>query len=185
MTILPIAEDKIKITLTHTEVIACFGEYEQLVALTPKVKLSLNLLLNEAIVDKKLFSDNCKISAQIRVIKSVGCEILLTAIKLKKKKLYQNCLFKFSDSDNLTKGILRLYKNTDLPIFDSELYKYNEEYHLIISGENLKENLFFLNEYSSFISEEVTDIEYTREYAKPIIMSNAIKKYGCAFKDFS
>lgn len=181
MTVSVIAQNKIKISLTHTEVIACFGEYEKLLSLSPKVKNSLNMLLNDILSTHSLFYGNCKISAKIRLIKSYGCEIILTALLPKRKTPNKECVFEFSDTSALTGGITELYKNKTNLRFLSHLYETDSGYRLIINCKNPKENLFFLHEFCFKISDSPQDIEYTKEYGKPLILNCAIERYGKAF----
>lgn len=181
MTVSLITKNKLKIALTHTEVLACFGEYEQLFSMTPRVKTALNLLLSDIIASKRVFSDNCKISAKLEVKRNFGCEITLTALSSQRKAPEKECIFEFSDSEALTHGITELYKNKSNLRFKSHLYKTESGYRLIASCKNPKESLFLLNEFCFKISDNLKDIEYTKEYGKPLILNCAIEKYGRIF----
>lgn len=181
MTVSIVAQNKIKITLTHTEVITCFGEYEKLCSLSPKVKASLNMLLSDIITTNSLFHKSCKISAKIKVRKSFGCEIILTALLPKRTSPEKECIFEFSDSEALTAGIFELYKNKSTLRLRSHLYKTDNSYQLMVSCSNPKERLFLLHEFCFKISDSFLDIEYTKEYGKPLILNCAIEKYGKAF----
>lgn len=181
MTVSVITQNKIKISLTHTEVIACFGEYERLLGLSPKIKNSLSMLLNDIISEHSLFEKNCKISAKIRLIKNCGCEITLTALLPKRKTPNRECVFEFFDIEALTGGITELYKTKANLRFLSHLYKTDNGYRLIINCKNPKERLFFLHEFCFKISDKPQDIEYTKEYGKPLILNCAIEKYAKAF----
>ena len=70
MTVSVVSPQKIKISLTHTEFIACFGEYEKLLNLTSKAKILLKILINDIISDNPSFSAADKISAKIQLIKT-------------------------------------------------------------------------------------------------------------------
>lgn len=181
MTVSKVAQNKIKIFLTHTEVITCFGEYEKLLGLSPKVKTSLNLLLSDILSKHPLFNGNKKISAKIKLCKDFGCEIILTALLPKRKIPNSECVFVFQDSDALTSGIWELYKNKTNHRYLSHLYKTDNGYSLIINSQNPKEHLFFLNEFCFKIESNSEYIAYTKEYGKPLILNCAIEKYGKIF----
>lgn len=178
MTVSVLAQNKIKILLTHTEVITCFGKYDTLYSLTPKVKTSLNMLLSDIITTHSLFNRNCKISAKIKVRKNLGCEILLVALLPKRKTPDNECIFEFSDTEALTAGITELYKNKRNLRFLSHLYKTEQGYSLIVNCKNPKERLFLLNEFCFKISDSKNAVEYTKEYGKPLILNCAIERYG-------
>lgn len=181
MTVSVITQNKIRILLTHTEVITCFGEYSTLYSLGPKVKSSLNLLLNDIITTHSLFNKNCKISAKIKVKENFGCEILLVALLPKRKTPDNECVFEFSDSEALTAGITELYKNVRNFRFLSHLYKTEKGYSLIVNCQNPKEQLFVLHEFCFEINDSQNAVEYTKEYGKPLILNCAIERYGKFF----
>ena len=181
MTVSVVSAKKIKVTLTHTEVIACFGEYERLLNLTPKTKICLMLLLNDIISKHLPLLKADEISAKISLVKNRGCIITLTAPLCKTEGTDTECLFKFQDSNALTNGITELYKNKANHKFLSQLYESNNGYCLIVRCKSPTERLFLLHEFCPYISEDKKDIEYVREYGKPLILNSAIKKYGKAF----
>ena len=182
MTVSIIAKNKLRILLTHTEVIACFGEYEKLFGMTSGVKTALNFLINDIISQKRIFGENSKISAKLTVRRNFGCEIILTELLPKITDTEESgCLFEFEDSDALTRGIAELYKNKSNFGFKSHLYKTESGYRLLVSCKKPKERLFLLNEFCFKISENLRDIEYTKEYGKPLILNCAIEKYGEIF----
>ncbi len=181
MTVSVVSAKKIKVTLTHTEVIACFGEYESLINLTPKTKICLILLLNDIISKHLPFLKANEISAKISLIKNRGCIITLSAPLYKTECTEAECLFEFSNSDALTNGITELYKNKSNHKFLSQLYETDKGYCLIVRCKNPTEKLFLLHEFCPKISEDARDIEYVREYGKPLILNSAIKRYGKAF----
>lgn len=181
MTVSVVSPQKIKIFLTHTEVIACFGEYERLLDLVPKAKICLTLLINDIIEGNRSFSKADKISAKIKLIKQKGCIITLTASLHHRKCDTSECLFEFSGADDLTNALTALYKMGTNRKISSHLYKTENKYQLIANCINPKEKLFLLHEFCSKISDSVWDIETVREYGKPLILNSAIKSYGRAF----
>ncbi len=181
MTVSVVSDKKIKILLTHTEVMACFGEYERLLTLTPKTKISLTLLLNDIISKNPSFSKAVKISAKIKLIKNNGCIITLISLPPENEPHRSECLFEFHSGDALTDAITALYKNENNRQVLSHLYKTDNSYNLIISCKNPKEKFFLLQEFCPKISEDIWDIEYVREYGKPLILNSAIKSYGKVF----
>ena len=181
MNVYTIAQNKIKISLTHTEVIACFGEYDRLYNMSQKTKTALTLLLNDIITAHPIFNKNCKISAKIKLKRNIGCEIVLTALSAERNSPPKECIFEFSDSESLTRGIVELYKNRRYSKLRSHLYKTENGYRLMVNCKDPKNRLFLLHEYCFKISDSPRDIEYTKEYGKPLILNCAIEKYGKAF----
>lgn len=181
MTVTKIAQNKIKIFLTDTEVSACFGDYEQLRQMSPKVKNALNLLLSDIIAESAIFEENCRISAKLSLKRGVGCEILLSALVAERRQPNKECIFEFDDSESLTLGIKELYKKRRNLQIISHLYETEMGYRLIVNCKNPKEKLFLLNEFCFKTSDKAEEIAYVKEYGKPLILNCAIEKYGKAF----
>ena len=181
MTVSVVSHKIIKISLTHTEVIACFGEYEKILNLSPKTRIRLTLLINDIISENPSFSETDKISAKIQLVKNKGCVITLTSLLPENKDNLSECLFEFSGADSMTDAITTLYKMGAYHKILSHLYKTDTKYHLIVNCINPKEKFFLLHEFCSKISDSAQDIEYVREYGKPLILNYAIKIYGEAF----
>ena len=181
MTVTKTAQNRIKILLTDTEVITCFGDYDALYQMTPKAKLSLQLLLNDIIANSNIPKNDCKISAKLHLKRGEGCEIILSVMVAERLLPFTECIFEFSDSESLTLGIKTLYKNNRTFNMQSHLYETEKGYGLIINCKNPKERLFLLNEFCTKTSDKTEEIEYTKEYGKPLILNCAIEKYGKAF----
>ncbi len=181
MTVSVLAQNKIKIILTHTEVISCFGEYSKLCSLTPLVKTSLTMLFSDIIASSNVFPENCKISAKIKVKESVGCEITLTAFSPGRKAVAEEWVFLFPDSESLTKALIELYKAKSNLRFQSHLYKNDSSYCLFLRCKNAKERFFWLNEFCFGKTNDAITAAHIKEYGKPLILNCAIEKYGKAF----
>ncbi|MBO5019249.1 MAG: adaptor protein MecA [Clostridia bacterium] len=181
MNVSVVSPQKIKISLTHTEFIACFGEYEKLLNLTSKAKILLKILINDIISDNPSFSAAEKITAKIQLIKNRGCIITITALSGESESENIDCLFEFFNGDAMTDAVTAIYKNKNNRKISSHLYKTENKYQLIINCNNPKEKFFFLHEFCSDISEDISDIEYVREYGKPLILNSAINSCGRAF----
>lgn len=181
MTVSLISAQKIKIALTHTEVMACFGDYEKLLSLTPKTKLCITFLINNIISKNPSFLKAEKINAKIKITKNKGCQIVLAVIPTHKENLYTECLFEFYSTNAMTDAMTALYNNKINHKITSYLYKIENRYCLIVNYENPREKLFLLHEFCSKISEDKRDIEYVKEHGTPLILNSAIKNCGKAF----
>lgn len=180
MTVSQINKNQIKITLTNIEVLGCFGTYERLYGMSKNIKSSLNALVREILEDYAFYKKNSKIIAKIKVKKHIGCEIILSSIQ-NRYSTYNHMIFEFTNSENLTRGILLLYKNKENKNLKSSLYKINNTFRLIIYSDKNLDRFFIMNEFCYIKSNCETLIAYTEEYGKLLIKNNAIHIYGQAF----
>ena len=100
--------------------------------------------------------------------------------KIRLKIVTKRYAFLFSDSESLTKAILFLLKIPKTEFCRSSLYKLEQKY--ILLTENLSCDVTdSLHEFCLIKTKNPLIIEYIKEYGKPLIINNAIKRYGVAF----
>ncbi len=166
MTIYRLSPNKFKIFLTKTEILYGFGGYDSLIFMRNKTKEKIkSLVLN---ILKPPFN-NMMIKGKIIVLKS-GCFINIDIINSNNESVYL-----FENCDRLIKNISYLY-----PFFKfekSDLYLYKNKYYLSISREFLP--------FKKYKIKNKILIESAKEYGKPLVLNNAIYRFGKAFiKDF-
>ena len=103
----------------------------------------------------------------------------MTNTPLQRKIKTSEMLFTFKNSEDLTQGILFLYRKK--PLIKSSLYKYNSVYHLIITADDRWPIIRQLLEFANFKTKNYLLIAQTREYFKPIVLGSAVEIYGKAF----
>ena len=160
---------KLKITLTNTEVLTIFGDYEELLSLNKNTKYAVYALIRE-ILDEELYDSN-KTTIKIKAKKPLGCEITLNREE-------NDYLLFFDSCQKLEKAIKTLNKN-----LKSDLYKTEIGYCLLIKSYNEK-SLLNAENYCSNSSSSYLTAAYIREYAKPLIKDNAINIWQKTFIDF-
>jgi len=181
MTIMQINEKRTKITLSHVEVISCFGTYERLKSSPDSVKFTIRALLCDILNGYAAKYNDCRLLARVRAEQNCGCEITLSVIEKECRGKVAEYVFDFCDSENLTKAVKVLYGQKDLRNLESSLYKMSGGYRLIVKTSENTQRLFIINEFSSRKSDSRTVVEYTREHGRLLIENNAIEKYGSAF----
>lgn len=170
--------NKIKITLTHTEVICCFGAYKNLLNMSPKTKNTIKLLLSDIIEEYYGFLNNEKISADIKTQIHNGCVIILSYPKFKNWNEYVIC---FNNSENLIDGTLHLYHILRKKTYTSSLYILNKKYYILLSLNIDKRRIMSLRKFTYSITNDSVKPEYIREYGKVITEQNAVLKLSSAF----
>ena len=91
--------------------------------------------------------------------------------------------FIFENSEKLTLALNCLYSSRATRNLKSNLYLFNEKYYLtIISNEN--KSVFKISEFADNYSKSYLLISFLNEYAKNLIIENAISKYGKAFSKY-
>lgn len=85
----------------------------------------------------------------------------------------------FCDTESLTNAVLFLFK-TKSKSAKSSLYKLKDKYVLIFENIN-RRILMATNEFCFYKTDNALKIEFVKEYGKPLIMNNAVKRYGTAF----
>ncbi len=88
-------------------------------------------------------------------------------------------LYVFANSEDLTNGMIFLYKKK--PLIKSSLYKSYSDYRLILTADERWPTLRQLSEFAKFKTKNYIQIAQTREHSKPLVMGNAVKIYGKAF----
>ncbi len=166
MTIYRLSPDNFKIFLTKTEIKYGFGGYENLIFMKNGTRKKIkSLVLN---IIKPPFN-NMIIRGKIVILKS-GCLINIDIIKETEETVYL-----FENCDRLIRNIGYLY-----PFFKfekSDLYLYKNEYFLALNREFLP-----LEKYKT---KNKILVAKAKEYGKPLVLNDAIYRFGKAFiKDF-
>lgn len=172
---------KIKILLSDTEVMCCFGSYENLSTMDAKIKSYLNALIRDIIYENSNLFNKKKAKVRIKIARENGCEILIFPIGSIENMKEQETVFEFSNSENLTLAILHLYKSKAYTLYKSSLYKVSGGYRLIVKNKNGKTHHLQINEFYRFKSEDFLVVAETKEYGKQLIKDSAIEQYGKAF----
>ena len=180
MTVLKLSHNRLKIIISNTEVLCCFGSYESLGKMTDSIKSALSALLSDIIAENRAVFKNGRITAKIRLIKNYGCEIILIPDLQRGRSSEKEYIFEFADSESLILAVLLLYRNRATVGLQSSLYKMPDGYRLIIRRAKSNLSIVLKEFYSRECSFEY-EAEYTYEHGKPLIVGNAVKKFGAAF----
>lgn len=176
MQITEMSDNKVKITLTDTEVIYCFGAYERLFSMSAKTKYVIKALLSNVIEEHYGFLKSEKISAEIRGAQNIGCIIILSCEK--KPKEY---ILSFENSEQLIKSSIQLYKHLKNKKYTSSLYINNGKYYLLITAASNKNLLSICRKSVYDICSDSIKTEYIKEYGTAISKRNALYKLFYAF----
>jgi len=176
MTVCKVNETKIKIRLTDTEVITCFGNYEKLFCATASTKLTINALLCDLIPHYNHLANSSKIVAKITAQKHLGCEITVYAYF--HNDTAKEHILNFKNSEDLTRAILCIYRSKPYCKMKSSLYSLAGKFILIIENRSL---LPQAKELAERVCTSHIYAEYVREYGKLLIDDNAVSVYGKAF----
>ena len=179
MTVFKIGCDKIKITLTHSEVLSYFGGYESIAVPTAETKLAMNMLLKESLTETGFDSDG-RLLVEVKARESAGCIIMITAagrISRERIKPVRRTL-EFSDSESMISGVVCLYRR--FRRLGSSLYKMAKSYRLIINASSGCDFLF-MNEFCIRQSDSDGDAAYTEEHGRLLVGDNAVERLGCIF----
>lgn len=180
MTVSKLSRNRLKVTISNTEVLCCFGSYERLESMTDGIRSALSALLRDIISENRQILHEGRITARIKLKRNHGCEIILIPAAAKRYGDLKEYVFEFADSESLTCAILRLYRSRSTARLESSLYKMPDSYRLIVKSR--KQDLsYILREYYSRECSFVYEAEYTYEHGKPLIVGNAVKRYGAAF----
>ena len=173
MTVFDMNPNQIRISLTHTEVIACFGSYKSLMNLNDRIKDRISALVYNVIKHHIKTQQNCKIKGTIYAKKNNGCKINIYFVS---EQTHIPTIYSFKNSENLICAANMLFKSKYT--LRSDLYKMSDSYRLIIDNYNNPLNLseFYCKVYNSPIM-----LAHTKEYGKPLILNNAIYRLGKAF----
>lgn len=176
MQISEISGNRVKISLTDTEVICCFGAYESLFDMTPKTKLAIKTLLNEVIEKHYGTGEYEKISAVIRGGQNIGCTIIISC-----EKSVQEYILTFNNSENLIKSAKDLHRFLKNKQHTSSLYRENNKYYLLIRTVSKRIPYTILQKYTYDILYDSISYEHIREYATLVSGHKAIEKLAVAF----
>ena len=161
---------KLKITLTNTEVLTIFGGYEELLSLNKNTKYAVYALVRE-ILDEEQYSTN-KTTIKIKSKKPLGCEITLNSEEDEYLLFFKNC----QELENAIKTLN--------PNLKSSLYKTENSYCLLIKSLSEKPLLKAMSYCSNTLSSKLL-AAHIKEYAKPLIKYNAINIWQTSFIGFS
>ncbi len=150
---------KLKITLTNTEVLTIFGGYEELLTLNKNTKYAVYALIRE-ILDEEQYDTN-KATIKIKSKKPLGCEITLNSEENEYFLFFNNC-------QELEKAIKTLNEN-----LKSALYKTENGYCLLIKSRSEKP-LIKAESFCYGSSNSNLTAAHIKEYAKMLIEDNAI-----------
>ena len=103
----------------------------------------------------------------------------MTSSALQKRARKSEILFTFNNSEDLTHGIIFLYKKK--PYIKSTLYKTQLEYQLILTADERWPTVKQLSEFASYKTKNYIKIAVVKEHFKPLILNNAVKIFGKAF----
>lgn len=175
MTVYKPSRDEIKIILTHTEVIACFGSYEKLTLMGENIKASLSALISEVTKDEIKNPKDYEIKGQITAKKNFGCRIILKLYKFTKKEV-SHTIYSFSKSEHLIFAVKTAFARAESA--QSDLYLMPDGYRLVVKNCEYK----ILPEEFGFKAEtgEIA-LAHTEEYGKLLILNNAISCLKKAF----
>lgn len=173
MTVYDINPNQIAISLTHTEVIACFGSYKRLAKMNDTIKSYLSALVYNVVKGHLKSQQNCKIKGRIYAEINGGCKINICFIS---QQTATPTICSFKNSEDLINTANMLFKNK--PTLKSDLYKMSDSYRLIINNYEKTSNL---NEFECKVFNSPIMLAHTKEYGKPLILNNAIYRLGKAF----
>ncbi len=179
MTVTDLDKGKIKITLTDKEIIALFGTYQRFYAMSDNVKPTFENILERVLISRGL-SLREELLIQVKAKENKGCVIIISPIsnRTKNKNEY---LFIFENSENLTKGILFLFRNKTTRNLQSKLYKTENDYRLIIYSRDSNPSFLTLKEYCNPRPVKPFETDYTKEHGKLLIAKNAVRTFGNIF----
>ncbi len=180
MTVYEIDKNKIKISLTDTEVLCCFGTYEKLLKADKKIKPAIEALVRDIVAQYSEFFGGKKLIAKISVHKTKGCDITIYTPKHYRVLAKKEYTLVFSNFENLVRAASLLYRKDALRYSASSLYKLKNDFHLLIKASN-QNAIFPVNEFWSSFSASHIRAEFTKEYATPILLDNAILQLGKYF----
>ncbi len=182
MKVSEINSNKVKIFLTNTEVLCCFGDYEKLFNMSGHTKALIKALLND-IAENHNMSHYQRLTAKIHAGKNFGCVIILSASGSKRVRKKYTLIF--PDSESLLKASLYMQSLSRNKYHKSKLYKINNSYRLIFESDCNNDDFLTLNEFCQGLYSEDLQFEYTKEYGTLLIKDKAVTKIAKTFfKDF-
>lgn len=178
MTVTDLDKGKIKVTLNDQEILAIFGTYQRLYAMSDSIKPKLEKIL-EKVLSSRGLSVKEEFLIQIKAKQNAGCIILISPIESRPR--IKEYLFVFENSEKLLQGILFLFRNSKTRSLQSKLYKTQNDYRLIIYSKSDSPYFLTLKEYCKQSNNSPFQTEYTKEHGKLLIAKSAIKTLGSTF----
>lgn len=173
MTVSKINTTKLKIVLTDTEVLCCFGTYEKLFNMSGIAKYVIKILLRDVAKDYQLLNYE-KLTAKIHAGKNLGCIIILSASGNKRGNNKYTIIF--ADSESLIKCVLFIKTQRNEIQNKSLLYKTENSYCLLFESPHSREEMYPFKEFCKTFYSDILHYEYAKEYGNLIIADNAITK---------
>jgi len=90
-------------------------------------------------------------------------------------------MFEFSDSENLIKCIIMIYRKKKLRNLECRIYKTKDKFKMILKSAKNCESILYAKEFSEYATENPLIISFTEEYEIPITRKNAILHLGEIF----
>lgn len=181
MTVCRLGKNKMKISLTDSEMRIFFGGYSKIDYSDPKTRIALNMLLHEALPDNSFIDNKGKTMIEIKSVFEGGCEILLTRLNAAGRQQKRIYVFEFNKSEDMLLGITNLYSNRRTRHLHSSLYKMPKSFRLVITANDLSDVSERLNDYECTVYESDIAAAYTDEYGKLLIYGNAVERLGKIF----
>lgn len=179
MRISEVDDNRVKIILSDTEVLCCFTSYDKLLKMDNTTKIIIKALLRE--ITENRFKNKWKdISVNIRAKLNQGCIIFVTQNKDENNE--KICVLEFNNSENLIKTAIFLNNQNEFIITQNSLFLIQDNYRIIFEYQEIKNNIFVLNEFCDKIYQDKINQQYTYEYGKLLIKDNAIMKISNVFK---
>lgn len=180
MTVTDLDNGKIKIALTDKEVLTCFGSYGRLYAMSDNTKIVFESIL-EGILRSRGFSLKSELLIQVKAKENNGCVIIISPAENRPRRTKNEYLFIFENSESLASGIAFLYKSKPTRNLQSDLYKCESDYRLILYSPDFKPAFLVLKEYCKQKAIKPFETDYTKEHGKLLIEKYAVKTFGAAF----
>lgn len=187
----------LKIHLSKYELKKYFNSYNEINIDNPNAKRTIGILFNIA-VNMSTFETSGKRLIEVFPTQSGGCILKFTSdplpfeaaknrknrnLKLKNQKSKNNpYIFCFKSFESLLTVIEKLYKNKITKSYTASVHKLNKKFFLkiYIPVYDLKTGIF-TNEFSEYCAKGAMAECLINEYAKPIIVNNAINELGKYF----
>lgn len=165
-------DERIVVSLTHTEASVLFGNYKNINTNNNLQMLALKALISEILKDYKYLYKNNKINVSLKRFNNNGCKIIISEC------LTQNrYFFYFENTEDLYLAVRYLYETVNEQIVNSDLYKFNNQYYLDLKVKKNSSIKYSLKDFGRDISDNELFYEYVIEYATPIILREAVYKY--------
>lgn len=177
MTVTDLNKGRIKITLTDKEIITLFGTYQRFYDMSDNIKPTFENILERVLISRGL-SLSQELLIKVKAKENNGCVIIISPASNRVKNEY---LFIFENSEKLIDGILFLFRNKSTCNIQSQLFKTESDYRLIIYSCENNPVFLSLKEYCVPRKIKPFEADYTKEHGKLLIQEKAVKIFGSAF----